>query len=125
MQFLGNWKHTRDIGHFSVKGGVETCHLRKARKTFLRKADNRDGCGGVQRRKNGRVFQLLRYSFVNQTMLPELRAAMYDTVPYRFRRWRFCIVEEFANTDYRLPLASDWCGIVRQRIPLRRPARSR
>ena len=90
-------------------------------KNVLRKADNRDGCGGVQRRKNGRVFQLLRYSFVNQTVLPELRAAMYDTVPYRFRRWRFCIVEEFANTDYRLPLASDWCGIVRQRIPLRIP----
>jgi len=117
LQFPRNWKHTGDIGHPSMKGGVETCHLRKSRKMFVRKADNRYRIRGVQRRKNGRFSQLLRYLFVNQAMLPELRAAVHDTVPYRCGRGRFCLFEKSADANHRIPLAEDGRGIVRQRIP--------
>ena len=64
---------------------------------FLRKADNRYRIRGVQRRKNGRFSQLLRYLFVNQAMLLELRAAVHDTVPYRCGRGRFCLFEKSAD----------------------------
>ena len=88
---------------------------------FLRKADNRYGSGGVQGRKSGRAFQLLRYYFVNQAMLPELRAAMHDTVPYRCWCGRFFLFKKFPDADHRIPLAEDGCSVVHQRISLRVP----
>ena len=104
LQFTRNWKHTGDVGHSSMKGGVGTCHLRESRKMFLRKADNRYRIRGVQRRKNGRFSQLLRYLFVNQAMLPELRAAVHDTVPYRCGRGRFCLFEKVCRCESPHPV---------------------
>ena len=75
----------------------------------------------MQRRKSGCGFQLLRYHFVNQAMLPELRAAMHDTVPYRCWCGHFFLVEKFPDADHRIPLAENGCSVVHQRISLRVP----
>ena len=40
-QFPRDRKHARNLGHPSMKCGVETCRLRNPRKMFLREADNR------------------------------------------------------------------------------------
>ena len=113
LQFLGNWKHTRDIGQFGVKGGVETCRLRKSRKMLLRKADNRQSRWGMQRRKGGRRFELPQDQFVNQAMLPELRSAMHNTMPDRGWCRHFGVVEKPSDADDRFPLAGNGCCLGR------------
>ena len=58
LQFLGNWKHPRDLRQFGVKGGVETRGLRKPPKMLLREADHRQSRWNMQRREGGCRLEL-------------------------------------------------------------------
>src|SRR3984893_16323821 len=110
LEFLGDRKHTRDIGHSGVKCGVEKCNLWKPRKMLLGEADDRQSRRRMQRREGGSSFQLQQHRLVNQAMLLELRSAMDDSVSDGGRRRHFGVGKELSDATDRIPLYGNrWC----------------
>ena len=82
LQFSGDRQNAGHVWHASVKDGVEARHLRQPGEKLLRGADDCQRSGGVQRRKGRCSFQLPQHCVVNEAMLAQRRAAVYDAVTY-------------------------------------------
>src|ERR1700710_504760 len=73
----------------------------------------------MQWRISGSGLQLLQYQFVYQTMLPQFRSAMDDTVPDRCWFGHVGPIEKFSDTDNGLLQTGDRYRFGEQRFALR------
>jgi hypothetical protein len=116
LQFLGDWKDACNVRQASVKGGIETRRLGKPGKMLSCEADDRQSRWNVQRREGAGGLELPQDRIIDEAMLPELRSAMHDPMPYGGRRWNTGLGEKSPDADDRFPLAWNWYPLAQQRI---------
>jgi len=118
-QFYRDRQRARDSWHPRVKHRVETDNLWYVREVLLHETNDRQRKGIVQWREGGCRFELPQHRFVDQAVVPKIRAPVHHAMPDRERLDLFAVCEKRLDAFDRVLLGSEIRRFGNQRFIVR------